>query len=435
MAVVARGNLAPMAIVHLLRFCVLLAASHGLLPCAWAQPLAPLAHEEIATDLADIGKIGQTHENLRRAQERVTLRERVDDLYTRYLAWKSEVERATRMQFSMDVSLLQQWGLPGGGSPSLQLYASPSIDWTVFESKRWGTGSVQVAYTLVPDYPTRQDAIQVAGNLGLVTPVNDYPSRALNFTQLTYTHAAPGNRWLFTAGQYPLFNFDDNAYLGNQQQNFNNYIFAQNGSATYLTAGWGGYVQFNATRDVQLATGLQATNNVAGQTLSTRGAADHCCAWFAYAQWTPSFRGMGSAQYSVSWFDTPSIPAQPASRNWSLNAVQNLSDTWALFARANGARGYTSAIEASYALGAAMNDPLARASTDQIALALGYSAVSASAVAPARTRDEKIVEAYWTWTVQRGMLVTPSVQVAFDPARDTGRDRVTVLSLRMTLLF
>src|SRR5262249_34170947 len=154
-------------------------------------------------------------------------------------------------------------------------------------------------------------------------------------------------------------------YLGNQQTNFNNYLFAQNGTQTYLNTGLGAYVQFNATSAIQLAAGFQGENNVRGESISTKGYASDCCAWFGYVQWTPAFPGMGSAQYPLSYFDRSAIPTRRASRGWSFNAVQNLSDTWAVFARANGARGYVTPIRTSYALGAAMNNPLRRAASDQ----------------------------------------------------------------------
>ena len=388
-----------------------------------------------ADDLADVGKVGKLHDELRRAQQRESLYRRISGVYTDYAKWKARVEAEHDLTFAVESSLLQQWGVPNGGSPALQVYVTPSFDWTLFRSATWGTGSLQFEYDATPHYPTRQDAADVQNKLGLVTPINDVARRSFTFAQLTYTHAGPGNTWLVTAGQYPLWNFDGNAFLGNQQQNFNNYILSQNGSSTYRSAGWGAYAQYNASASLQLAGGVQATNNLSGETLTTRGAADYCCTWFGYAQWTPTFGGVGAAQYSLSYFDTPGVPAQPASRNWSVNAVQHLPGRWAMFGRANGAQGYTSAIRASYALGVARDDPLARAPPDQIALAVGYSDTAPPPAHPANARDEKVVEAYWTWTFFGGVLVTPSVQVIVDPALDPARRAATVLSLRATLLF
>jgi len=181
----------------------------------------------------------------------------------------------------MDVSLLEQWGFANGGSPALQIYAAPSLDWTAFKSKAWGTGSIQEAYN-VTGYPTTQNAAGIQSKLGLITPINDSPAKKLNFAQLTYTQASPANKWLFTAGQYPLSNFDGNAYLGNQQQNFSSYLFAQNATQTYLNAGLGAYVQFNPTSTIQLAAGFQGANNALGQTISIKNFNRDCCASFGY---------------------------------------------------------------------------------------------------------------------------------------------------------
>ncbi len=203
----------------------------------------------------------------------------------------------------------------------------------------------------------------------------------------------------------------------------------QNASQSYLSTGLGAYVQFNATPSVQFAAGFQGANNPLGQTFSGKGFNDDCCAWFGYVQWAPRFPGLGSAQYSFSYFDTPSIPARPATRGWSVNAVQNLNATWAVFARANGANGYVTPIKNAYALGVAMNNPLHRASTGQIAIAVGRSDVAGAPTYPAGARDEKAIEAYWNWTFFGGLLPTPSVQVIFDPALNPTKNTVSVLSL------
>ena len=148
-------------------------------------------------------------------------------------------------------------------------------------------------------YPTTQNPAAIQSNLGLITPINDSPSNTENFAQLTYTHATPDNKWLLTAGQYPLYNFDGNAYLNNPQQNFNNFLFAQNATQTYLSTGLGAYLQFNATSTLQLAAGFQGANNVLGQAISATNFSNTCCASFGYVQWTPHLHGLGSAQYSV----------------------------------------------------------------------------------------------------------------------------------------
>jgi hypothetical protein len=44
--------------------------------------------------------------------------------------------------------------------------------------------------------------------------------------------------------------------------------------------------------------------------------------WLACAQWTPSFTGFGSAQCSLTFYESPAVEQPPQGRGWSLNAVQ-----------------------------------------------------------------------------------------------------------------
>ena len=214
-----------------------------------------------------------------------------------YLALKARMATQTGLAWSMDLSYLQQWGRPDGGSPAGQVLATPSLEWTLFDSAAIGTGSAQLAY-IVARYATDRSAADLQSSLGLLTPINDYPARQNIFAQLTYTHALPNNRLLFSVGQFPISNFDGNPYLGNQQQNFNNYTLTQNASATYAQAGLGAYIQINATKSLQFVAGLQNASNITGATLSTDGFGKYGSSWFGYVHWTPEFKGFGSAQYS-----------------------------------------------------------------------------------------------------------------------------------------
>jgi hypothetical protein len=269
----------------------------------------------------------------------------------------------------------------------------------------------------------------------LITPINDYPGYQNIFSQLTYTHSFPGNQLLVSIGQFPFANFDGNAYLDNQQHNFSNYVFAQNGAETYPNAGLGAFAQVNATSTLQFAAGFQNAANVSGGTLSGKGFGQGDFAWFGYAQWTPTFQSRGSAQYSITYYQVPTVPLQSRTAGWSGNAVQNLDATWAMFARVNRAYDYVTPIRSSYALGAAINDPLDRSPTDQIALAFGYSNAASPPSNPPGARNEKLAEIYWNWTFAKGLLLAPDVQYIRDPALNPVRDNAWVLSLRATLMF
>ena len=351
-----------------------------------------------------------------------------------YLAFKARVAKEVGLTWMLDISWLQQWGARGGGSPAGQLLATPSFNWTLFDNKSIGAGSIQLVYNAAR-YGTRQDAADVQERLDLLTPINDYPRRQNIFPQLTYTHRFTGTSLITGVGQFPIYNFDDSDYLNNQQLNFSNFILSQNGSATYPLAGVGAWAQFDPTPTVQLAAGFQNATNVTAQTLAARGIGQYGLAWFGYAQWTPNFAGRGSAQYSLLYYQAPTVPAQPRTRGWSLNAVQNLNSTWAVFGRANRAYEFVTPIRASYALGVAMNNPLGRSPSDQIALAFGYSDAAPPPVNQPGTRNEKVLESYWNWSVTKVLLVTPAVQYIIDPALNPARDHAWIWSLRTTLRF
>jgi len=384
-------------------------------------------------DTSSVSEIGRLHENLRRARLR-RLRGEAADLYDEYTKFKQRVEEEDGLSWSMDASYLQQWGRPDGGSPAGQVLLTPNVEWKLFGDSKIGEGSVQFAY-IAARYTTTRNGADIQNALGAITPVNDYPEGTNIFYQLTYTYAFPGNRLLVGIGQYPFANFDYNDYLGNQQQNFNSYVFAQNGTQAYPNAGLGAFAQWNATSTLQFAAGFQNAANPSATTLSGKGFGSDGFAWFAYAQWTPMFGGAGTSQYSITYYEVPAIATQPRTNGWSFNALQNLDARWAVFARANRLSGDVAPIRGSYALGGAINDPLGRSPTDQIALAIGYSDAASPPANPPGARNEKLAELYWNWTFAKGLLLTPDVQYIRSPALNPARDSVWVFSLRATLMF
>jgi porin len=389
-----------------------------------------------ATDVSAVRKIGRLHRRIKWGSRREELNRDLTGAYSDYLRFKSETKKDIGLSWSMPVSYLQQWGLPDGGWSAGQILATPGLDWEIFPSDTFGTGSLQASYTLV-QYPWQQTAADIADNLGIITQINDYPGNGEDsFDQLTYTQAFPGNKLLLTIGQFPFYNFDDNQYLADQQQNFDSLLFTQNGSSTYPIAGLGAYAQVNVTSTIQLAAGFQNATDIAGTNLSSDGLSSQNFAWFGYAQWTPKFHGLGDAQYSITYYDVPAVPEQPiSSTGWSFNAVQNLNDTWAVFGRANGSWGYQTSIRNSYVIGGAMNNPLGRSKMDQIGLTIGYAMVTDPPTSQPDTGNETVVEAYWNWEFFGEFLITPDVQYISNPSGDAEHGSVWALSLRATLMF
>ncbi len=385
-------------------------------------------------DVSTVGRIGRVHDDIRRDKRRRSFFLEVKELYGDYARFKQRLDEEAGLSWSVDLSYLPQWAGPEGGSPSTQFLTTSNIDFRVFRSKSLGVGSVQASYSTVR-YPSNQNGADLSGAIGAINLINDFPVYQNTFSQLSYTHAFPGNKVLITIGQYPIYSFDGNLYLANQQENFNSYIFSQNGSSTYPIAGLGAYMQVNVTDAIQIAAGIQNPNNLSGSTLATQNFKTAGAAWFGYVQWTPQFRGLGSSQYSFTYYQVPTIPEQKQSSGWSFNAMQNLNDTWALFARANSAYQTFAPIRSSYALGAAINNPLGRNKLDQIGLAIGLSSPAPSPVNPPGARNEKVLEAYWNWAFTGALMITPSIQVILDPALAPDRRSAWSLSLRSTLMF
>lgn len=133
----------------------------------------------------------------------------------------------------------------------------------------------------------------------------------------------------------------------------------------------------------------------------------------------------------------PALPKQAATKGWSLNAVQNLNDTWGLFFRANQANGsFVTPIKTSFATGVIMNNPLKRDKLDQIGLGLAWDIPARPPVNPPNAPDEWVMEAYWTWTFFKGMLqLSPNIQFYINPALNPGHASAQVYTLRAVLNF
>jgi hypothetical protein len=380
-------------------------------------------------------RIGVLFDDLRRQSAREARHASgANGAYADYLRFKKSLSK-NGVTATLSPTLMFQWG-SDDGDPAVNWLLSPSVDWTIFKSDRFGQGSLQFGY-LWNEYSSNATGSSVSSDLGLLSGINDSGTDSNTFIQLTYTQVFPGNKVQVSFGQYPFFNFDDNAYADDQQANFYNESLAQNASATYSLASLGAYVQVNPTSEVSFAFGAQDANNVSGESIEFDTFGDGPWAWFGYAQWTPSFKGLGSAQYSLLYYEQPSVPAQPESTSgWSFNAVQNLDDTWGLFARANASTGSVAAIERSIAGGVIMNDPLGRNPDDQLGFGLAWNKTNKSVFTGVATRDSEVVaEAYWNFTVGKMLQIGPGIQVIPKPALDPGGDAAAVLSLRMTGLF
>jgi porin len=372
-------------------------------------------------------KIGLVHDTLRRAKKQPTLFQKVSD---EYADLKTRMEDDHGLTWSFSLSYRQRWVSPDNIGTSSQALFWPSLNWDIFDSESFGSGSFQFLY-----YGERRSGSKVTVNRGSRTLSGELPDYQNKYSQITYTHTLPGEMFAVAVGQYSFFNFDSSEFMADQQLNFVNNIFSANGSSTYPTTGTGGYVQFNATKTLQFLAGGQSVNVEDPSKRPTDGFLSSPYAWLGYVQWRPAFKGLGDAQYSLTLYQSPAVTDHPASQGWSINAVQHLNDQWAIFGRLNASNDDNGGNKRSFGIGVALNNPLGRADGDQIGVAFGSLEQKLPLPFVTLEHTQNTLEAYWNWSLVGGLLLTPDVQYIRNPAFAPDRDSAWIMSLRATLVF
>ena len=383
---------------------------------------------EIVPQLTNTGK---NSTRLSNAMKRLS--DGTSDVEKSYNDFKSMLSKDYGVQFSLDVSMMGQKGVPNGGKTATQSIYAPTFSWQMFNND-FGSGTINASYTAVRYWGNT--AANIGNNLFVADPVNDFTTESNSFDQLSYTQTMFDNKLSLTVGQFPLYDFDGTQYDSNQQTNFINYALSQNASETYPIAGLGAYIQFNPNSEWSFTVGMQNARNVSGQTLSGKGWGDKRFTTFGSVSYTPTINGQ-SGQYSVMVYNQPNVVTQPGnSVGWSVNLSQNITEKWGVFMRANAATGNAMPVSQSYVVGGVYNDPMNRNSLDQIGLAMAYNKVDKKyfdAATPMR-RFESVVETYWNIGITQFFTIAPDVQLYVHPASKTDRNYGTVFSLRGTFL-
>ncbi len=372
-------------------------------------------------------KIGVVHDSLRRARKKPTVFQTLADDYADFTT-RMEDEHGLTWTFSL--SYRQRWQDPATIGTASQALFWPTLNWEIFDSETFGSGSFQFLY-----YGERRSGAKVTINRKARTLSAELPDYQNKYSQITYTHTLPGEKFAVAVGQYSFFNFDSNDYMADQQNNFINTIFSSNGSSTYPTTGTGAYLQFNAMKRLQFVAGGQSVNTEDPSKRPSDGYLSSPYAWLGYAQWTPRFKGLGDAQYSLTLFQAPATTEQARSQGWSINAVQNVDEKWALFGRLNASSDDSGGNKRSFGIGVAINNPLGRADGDQIGIAFGSLEQRKPLPPLTLEHTQNTLEAYWNWSLFGGLLLTPDVQYIRNPVFAPTRDNAWIFSLRTTLAF
>jgi hypothetical protein len=352
-----------------------------------------------------------------------------------YSEFKNMLNDKYGLNYELDYSVLGQRSSPSGKYNAVQSYFAPSVVWTNFDNQ-YGTGALNFSYNSV--YYGRHNALDLQNRSGMVTPINDYDDEAQEFAGLYYTYQLPDKyNWLTLGlGQYPIYNFDGTSYDANQQINFINYALSQNATSSYSTAGVGFYMQANPEK-WSFVVGAQDASNVSATGIKVNKLHDKHYTTFGSIGYNPSFKYIGSGEYSVMVYNQPAVSEQPQSTTgWSVNMAQNLGKKLSLFGRINGVTGNIITIKQSYVAGLVYNNPLDRNALDQIGLAYAYNRLDAKAVGEnIYHKAEQVIEAYWAWGISKWATVTPDFEFYINPALNQKSDYGTTTSLRLTVLF
>ncbi len=335
------------------------------------------------------------------------------------------------LDIGANISLLAQRVTPGGKQTSFQTVYNPYFSWQVLPQSAYGSGEINVGYTLARYWGPQ--AVTLQQRAGLAVHVNNYEDNQENFAQFSYTHTLPGDlNWLSaTVGQYPVDIFDGSKYLDDQQTGLIHYALSQNASAIYPDSSFGAYVQAQKEH-VTLAAGYQDGQNLSGAQIRLNDAFDGKYTTFGSVMWTPQL-SLGAAQYGILYYHQPSVSKRPGSgHGWSFNGQQNIGDEWAVFARINGSTGGLTGVKNSYVLGAARLDPLHRNPNDAIVVGLAYNRLT-SDEGVARS-SETVLEAQWVWGVGKLVTVTPDLQLIPQAGMRSGTRPVAVFGVRTTVM-
>lgn len=350
--------------------------------------------------------------------------------------WAQGKQEANKLglDIGVDISYLAQRAAPSGKQTAIQGVYYPYLTWNLFKNDTFGAGQLNINYTLARYWGSQ--AANLQARINTATAFNDYAANQEFFSQFSYTHTLPGDlNWMsVTMGQFPLYNFDGTTYLDNQQTALMNYALSQNATSVYPSASFGAYAQAQ-TKNFTLAAGYQDATNVTGQTIDLGSAFDGKYVGFGYAAWTPTFH-FGAGQYSVLYYYQPSVEEQSENVNgWSFNMQQNLGKKWAIFGRVNGSSKGVSGVKNSYALGAALLNPLNRNEQDAIIWGAAYNRLSQQGQGyPNYMRhSEMALELAWVWGIGKLVTITPDLQFYPRAAFNSKNQFVTVVGLRTTV--
>ena len=98
--------------------------------------------------------------------------------YTKFKNWFQE---KTDITYSFTASLLMQTGTPDGGKSIFQTIYNPDVTWNIFNSDKYGSGSINFSYSTV-QYWSKANGSYLSNNINIANQVNDNSTNAFTWS-------------------------------------------------------------------------------------------------------------------------------------------------------------------------------------------------------------------------------------------------------------
>ena len=329
---------------------------------------------------------------------------------------------------------------PNGKNTAFRNKYEIEFNWELFESDKYGSGSVQFLYEYI-DY-SRSEAADIAPRAGILESINDDITERRFFKRLAYTHKLPGKLQDFSIslGQYRIDTFGKTTPDKIPFSYFSNFALSSNGTRGYPTGGLGGYLTYHPSQDLTIISGLQDTTNYSPQGISFKHTSDNSWTSFLYASQVIPLTSKGKTIITGLIYHSPSVPRPmgqlsaplEASNGWLINVQQNIGK-WTFWGKWSNSSGNRTALKQSNVLNILYHDPFSRNRLDQIGL--GFAANQPSASKNPVRSWEYVTELYWAFGLDDFLVITPSIQFYLHPALTTSHNTATVSGLEFKFIF
>ena len=125
---------------------------------------------EIEPQLNNTGRLSTRLSNAATRMQKGT-----DSVGKSYNDFKSMLAKEYGLQYSLDVSMMGQKGVPNGGKTATQSIYAPTLSWKMFDND-FGSGTINASYTAVRYWGNT--ATNIGNALFVANPINDFTAES-----------------------------------------------------------------------------------------------------------------------------------------------------------------------------------------------------------------------------------------------------------------